>query len=66
MRGPAETAARNRLPAETVTMCRSCGKRPGKPTAIHGQLTEAELCEPCSVLRKERIRANRSAAHGRR
>ena len=42
------------------TPCRSCGIRPGRPTAIIGQLTATELCEVCAALRKERIRANRA------
>jgi len=45
-------------PRETV--CRSCGVRPGRPTAIIGQLTSTELCEVCAALRKERIRQNRA------
>jgi hypothetical protein len=47
-------------------MCRSCGKRPGRPTAILGQMTQAELCPQCTQLRKERIRLNRAAARGMR
>jgi hypothetical protein len=47
-------------------MCRSCGKRPGRPTAILGQMTQAELCAQCTALRKERIRLNRAAARGLR
>jgi hypothetical protein len=47
---------------EKVTLCRSCGKRPGKPTAILGQMMQAELCVECAALRKERIRLNRAAA----
>jgi NMD protein affecting ribosome stability and mRNA decay len=47
-------------------MCRSCGKRPGRPTAILGQMTQAELCPQCTALRKERIRLNRAAARGLR
>lgn len=47
-------------------MCRSCGKRPGRPTAILGQMTQAELCPQCTALRKERIRINRAAARGLR
>jgi hypothetical protein len=46
--------------------CRSCGKRPGRPTAILGQMTQAELCPQCTALRKERIRLNRAAARGLR
>ena len=53
------------FPAGTV-MCRSCGKRPGRPTAILGQMTQAELCAQCTALRKERIRLNRAAARGLR
>lgn len=41
-------------------MCRSCGLRPGRPTAIIGQLTATELCDVCAQLRKERIRQNRA------
>src|SRR5579884_4254349 len=52
-------------PPGTV-MCRSCGKRPGRPTAILGQMTQAELCAQCTALRKERIRLNRAAARGLR
>ena len=52
-------------PAGSV-MCRSCGKRPGRPTAILGQMTQAELCAQCTALRKERIRLNRAAARGLR
>jgi hypothetical protein len=48
------------------TLCRSCGKRPGRPTAILGQMTQAELCPQCTALRKERIRLNRAAARGLR
>jgi hypothetical protein len=51
---------------ERVVMCRSCGKRPGRPTAILGQMTQAELCPQCTALRKERIRLNRAAARGMR
>jgi hypothetical protein len=40
--------------------CRSCGVRPGRPTAIIGQLTATELCDVCAALRKERIRQNRA------
>ena len=47
-------------------LCRSCGKRPGRPTAIIGQLTATELCEVCANLRKERIRANRASQRGYR
>jgi hypothetical protein len=47
-------------------MCRSCGKRPGRPTAILGQMTQADLCAQCTALRKERIRLNRAAARGLR
>lgn len=47
-------------------LCRSCGKRPGRPTAILGQMTQAELCPQCTALRKERIRLNRAAARGMR
>ena len=53
------------LPAGAV-LCRSCGKRPGRPTAILGQMTQAELCAQCTALRKERIRLNRAAARGLR
>jgi hypothetical protein len=49
-----------------AVMCRSCGKRPGRPTAILGQMTQAELCPQCTALRKERIRLNRAAARGLR
>jgi hypothetical protein len=49
-----------------AVMCRSCGKRPGRPTAILGQMTQAELCAQCTALRKERIRLNRAAARGLR
>ncbi len=49
-----------------ATLCRSCGKRPGRPTAILGQMTQAELCAQCTALRKERIRLNRAAARGLR
>jgi hypothetical protein len=58
-------APRGKEAAKKVVMCRSCGKRPGQPTAILGQLMSAELCERCAMLRKERIRANRAAARGR-
>ncbi len=51
---------------ENTVMCRSCGKRPGRPTAILGQMTQAELCPQCTALRKERIRLNRAAARGMR
>jgi hypothetical protein len=51
---------------EGSTPCRSCGKRPGRPTAILGQMTQAELCAQCTALRKERIRLNRAAARGLR
>lgn len=47
-------------------MCRSCGIRPGRPTAIIGQLTATELCDVCAALRKERIRQNRAMARGYR
>jgi hypothetical protein len=47
-------------------VCRSCGKRPGRPTAILGQMTQAELCPQCTQMRKERIRLNRAAARGMR
>jgi len=53
------------LPPGAV-LCRSCGKRPGRPTAILGQMTQAELCAQCTALRKERIRLNRAAARGLR
>jgi hypothetical protein len=52
--------------AERGALCRSCGKRPGRPTAILGQMTQAELCPQCTALRKERIRLNRAAARGMR
>jgi hypothetical protein len=52
--------------ARSGVMCRSCGKRPGRPTAILGQMTQAELCPQCTQLRKERIRLNRAAARGMR
>ncbi len=63
-----ESAAREREPEidENTVMCRSCGKRPGRPTAILGQMTQAELCPQCTALRKERIRLNRAAARGMR
>ena len=54
------------LPIAGGVMCRSCGKRPGRPTAILGQMTQAELCAQCTALRKERIRLNRAAARGLR
>jgi hypothetical protein len=57
---PIKPAPRTR--EENVTLCRSCGKRPGKPTAILGQMMQAELCVECAALRKERIRINRAAA----
>ena len=47
-------------------LCRSCGLRPGRPTAIIGQLTATELCEVCANLRKERIRQNRAQQRGYR
>ena len=47
-------------------MCRSCGIRPGRPTAIIGQLTATELCDVCAALRKERIRQNRALQRGYR
>lgn len=50
----------------SMVLCRSCGKRPGRPTAILGQMTQAELCPQCTALRKERIRLNRAAARGLR
>ena len=52
--------------AGSGAVCRSCGKRPGRPTAILGQMTQAELCAQCTALRKERIRLNRAAARGLR
>jgi hypothetical protein len=51
---------------ERMVTCRSCGKRPGRPTAIIGQMMAAELCSECATLRKERIRQNRAAARGLR
>jgi hypothetical protein len=51
---------------DRTVMCRSCGKRPGKPTAILGQMMQAELCAECTALRKERIRMNRAAARALR
>src|SRR5262245_59534187 len=54
------------LAGGAAVMCRSCGKRPGRPTAILGQMTQAELCPQCTALRKERIRLNRAAARGLR
>jgi hypothetical protein len=54
------------LAAGSGAVCRSCGKRPGRPTAILGQMTQAELCAQCTALRKERIRLNRAAARGLR
>jgi hypothetical protein len=54
------------LESGSGVMCRSCGKRPGRPTAILGQMTQAELCPQCTALRKERIRLNRAAARGLR
>ncbi len=54
------------LLARGGALCRSCGKRPGRPTAILGQMTQAELCPQCTALRKERIRLNRAAARGHR
>ncbi len=54
------------MAAGSGVMCRSCGKRPGRPTAILGQMTQAELCAQCTALRKERIRLNRAAARGLR
>src|SRR5439155_6404738 len=79
-RKPAAAAAPVKRPARAVVeavaeeetdethgvMCRSCGKRPGRPTAILGQMTQAELCPQCTALRKERIRLNRAAARGLR
>jgi hypothetical protein len=53
---------REMLRDANVPMCRSCGKRPGRPTAILGQMMQAELCPECTALRKERIRLNRAAA----
>jgi hypothetical protein len=54
------------MAAGNGAVCRSCGKRPGRPTAILGQMTQAELCAQCTALRKERIRLNRAAARGLR
>jgi hypothetical protein len=74
-RAPRATAAPEAVPEEEDgeqlsaaggVMCRSCGKRPGRPTAILGQMTQAELCAQCTALRKERIRLNRAAARGLR
>ena len=48
------------------TLCRSCGIRPGRPTAIIGQLTATELCDVCAALRKERIKQNRAQQRGYR
>jgi hypothetical protein len=62
---PVEVEEEEEYPAGSV-MCRSCGKRPGRPTAILGQMTQAELCAQCTALRKERIRLNRAAARGLR
>src|SRR6476619_1307286 len=62
---PAVVEEEEEYPAGSV-MCRSCGKRPGRPTAILGQMTQAELCAQCTALRKERIRLNRAAARGLR
>jgi hypothetical protein len=60
--------SRNRMNERLMrdVTCRSCGKRPGRPTAIIGQLTATELCEVCANLRKERIRANRASQRGYR
>jgi NMD protein affecting ribosome stability and mRNA decay len=68
---PARAAVVEAVAAEETdethgVMCRSCGKRPGRPTAILGQMTQAELCPQCTALRKERIRLNRAAARGLR
>jgi len=52
--------------SDRQVLCRSCGKRPGRPTAILGQMTQAELCPQCTALRKESIRLNRAAARGMR
>ncbi len=62
---PADDEEEIEIPPGAV-MCRSCGKRPGRPTAILGQMTQAELCAQCTALRKERIRLNRAAARGLR
>jgi len=62
---PKKRSAEPARPDPSVTMCRSCGKRPRLPTAILGQLTQTELCSVCAELRKDRIRANRAAARGR-
>ena len=59
---PAKVAA----PQFEGIVCRSCGTRPGRPTAIIGQLTATELCDVCAALRKERIRQNRAMARGYR
>jgi NMD protein affecting ribosome stability and mRNA decay len=73
---PSKRAPRAKVEAEVeeeeidlppgAVLCRSCGKRPGRPTAILGQMTQAELCAQCTALRKERIRLNRAAARGLR
>jgi hypothetical protein len=59
---PSPRREREILRDANVPMCRSCGKRPGRPTAILGQMMQAELCPECTALRKERIRLNRAAA----
>ena len=61
-----ETVVEEIMDGDRSVMCRSCGKRPGRPTAILGQMTQAELCPQCTALRKERIRLNRAAARGLR
>jgi hypothetical protein len=65
-RTPRGEVARARAATELEVMCRSCGKRPGKPTSLPGQMMQAELCAVCAALRKERIKANRAAARSRR
>ncbi len=67
MRGKVKTRATSKAKATKMDkvapvaalLCRSCGKRPGLPSSILGQLATAELCGSCLELRRQRIKANR-------
>jgi hypothetical protein len=50
-RGRDANRGRESSGTDRVSLCRSCGKRPGKPTAILGQMMQAELCTECAALR---------------
>jgi hypothetical protein len=55
------TFPKKRNPEAEVGVCSSCRAREGRQRSLHGHFGLPILCEPCLVIRKERVARNKDA-----